>query len=153
MSSGIWQSRSTVLYCRWRFLVGADVQNSLWNLSMSLHSPCAALFSHEWMSSVCNSPGAAIGSWLEIMHYSCFFFLLFFPNWVYLYMYVCARWFCKPYFYRCIKLLSGVYLLAFVAFVLEPLPFFLHSQMCTASSQHFPAQAFNVLVLLCIRHL
>lgn len=56
------------------FLVGTVVQNSLWKPTVSLHSPFAALFSHEWMSSVCNSPGAAIGFWLQTVHYSFFFF-------------------------------------------------------------------------------
>lgn len=56
-------------------LLGAVVQNSLWNPSASLRSLRAALFSHEWMnewmSSVATVP---VPHWvLEMMHYSCLF--------------------------------------------------------------------------------
>lgn len=119
-------------------LLGAIVQNSLWNPSVSLHSMCAALFSHEWMSSVSAVP---VPHWVLTRSNA---LLLFFQNRVYLCvcmcMCVCA---CTPFLYalflQMYKTSFWGVLTCFVDLVLELLPF-LHSHL------HFPAQAFSVLV-------
>lgn len=144
MSSGIWQSRSTVLYCRCCFWV--QLFKTHCGILACHCTVCAPHYSPTNECRVFQQSQCRIGSWHEVMHYSCFF-----QNRMYLCvcvcMCVCA---CTPFLYalflQMYKTSFWGVLTCFVDLVLELLPF-LHSHL------HFPAQAYGVLVCYAVsRH-